>query len=242
MNGFPTTARRGWLALALLIAPVAVARAQTPCSQQPVRAAHVEVLGLDMLINGVPTSVYGMSFDGAPDEVVSEFRAFWKRAGVPANGQRSRSGLLLSALDRDCHYVLMLAASAPGAQAQHSRGVLSIARLNGAARHAIPNAAVALPDGARTVTDIESRDPGQAGRTWIIELSGDAPANARRYRSQLADDGWTTVAESPAYRLDGSQRIVGGALAMQRGSDRLDAVFSDRDGRTEGVIHATRSP
>src|ERR1700709_2136946 len=101
-------ARCGLLAAALLCHQPAAAA----CTQQPVKAARIEVVGRDMLIDGVPASVYRMEFAGSAADVSDEFRAFWTRERVPAQGRRELSGLLLSALDGPCHYVLQTAPQA----------------------------------------------------------------------------------------------------------------------------------
>ncbi|HEY3598002.1 MAG TPA: hypothetical protein VGL08_10895 [Paraburkholderia sp.] len=236
MNTARFVALCGWLTGALIPAHTAAA---TSCDRQPVKPERVQILGLDMLVNGVPTSVYGLEFAESPEQVSDEFRAFWTRDAVPAKGQRGPSGLLLTALDDTCHYVLLLAPQPRGA---HTKGVMSVMRLTGGAtRHLIPDSAVPLPQGGNTVSDVESHDPGQTGRTWIVDIGGDPAANAQRYSSLLTQQGWSTVAQAPAYRLDGSPRVQGNAVALQRGADRLDAVFSDRNGQTEAVVHATRS-
>jgi hypothetical protein len=210
------------------------------CSRQPVAAQRVQMLGRDMLVNGVPASVYGMEFDGSPDDVSNAFRAFWTRAHVPAVGRRNGSDLLLAALDGACHYVLVVPPRVDGAP---TKGLMSVMRLDGAgtAQH-LDGADIPLPEGARTVSDVESRDGRQTGRTWVLEVSGDMKDNAQRYAQRLQQAGWRVVAQSPALRLDGSQRVIGDVLSMRRGSDAIDAAFTNRKGQTEAVIHATARP
>jgi hypothetical protein len=213
--------------------------ADTGCSKQPVDAEHVQMIGRDMLVNGVPTSVFAMEFAGSPDDVSNQFRAFWTREQVPAKGRRDASGLLLSALDGTCHYVLVVPHRLPGAS---TKGLMSVMRLdNEGVRHRVPDALMPMLDDATRVSDVESRDPHQAGRTWLVNISGAAADVAQRYRRAWEGQGWAIVANAPAYRLDGSQRVMGDALAMQRGADRIDAIFSDHSGHTEAVIHATTS-
>ncbi|CAB3755147.1 hypothetical protein [Paraburkholderia humisilvae] len=223
-----------WLACTLLL-PVAAA---AECDRRPVQPERIQIIGRDMLVNGVPATVYGLEFAQSADEVSESFRAFWAREGVPAKARLEFSGLLLSALDGACHYVLLIA---PVRKGLHAKGVMSVVRLNGgSARHLIPDSAVPLPPGSKTVSDIESHDPGQTGRTWIVRLNGDAVNQARGYGRMLAAQGWTTVAFMPVYPLDSTRQAVGGAIGMQRGTDRVDAVFSDRQGQTQAVIHITR--
>jgi hypothetical protein len=198
------------------------------------------MIGRDMLVNGVPASVYGMEFDMSPDQVSDAFRAFWTRAKVPAMGRRDASGLMLAALDGACHYVLVIAPRADGGP---TKGLMSVMRVDGVrAQHRIDAAGVALPEGARHVSDVESRDGRQKGRTWLLVMAGDTKDNAQRYARRLQEAGWRIVAQAPALRLDGSQRETGDVLAMQRGGERIDAVFSKRNGQTEAVIHATTGP
>ncbi|GJH38094.1 hypothetical protein CBA19CS91_35075 [Paraburkholderia hospita] len=219
----------------------AVASAQA-CDRQPVHAERVQMIGRDMLVNGVPASVYGMEFDGTPDDVSDAFRAFWTRAHVPATGRRDASGTLLAALDGVCHYVLVVP---PRVEGSRTKGLMSVMRLDGAgvgATHRIGASTVPMPDGARTVSDVESRDGRQAGRTWLLEVNGGTKDNVQRYARRLQEAGWRVVAQAPALQLDGSQRAMGDVLVMQRGSERIDAVFSNRSGHTEAVIHATTNP
>ncbi|SEB08652.1 hypothetical protein SAMN05192564_10612 [Paraburkholderia sartisoli] len=228
--------RAAALACAALLVHAGSARAA--CDKQPVKAERVQAVGLDMLVNGVPTSVRALDFAGSADDVSSAFREFWTQEDVPAKGVRGPNGLVLSALDGACLYVLTIPATQDRAP---TKGVLSVAQIGERqASHAIDGSAIPLPEGT-TVSDIESRDPGQAGRTWLIQMSGNASDNARRYASQLAQRGWSTVAQAPAFQLDGSKRVLGSALAMQRGNDRLDVVFTARNGQTEAVINATRN-
>jgi len=210
--------------------------ASEACNRQPVHPSRVQTISRDMLINGVPVAVYAVDFDASPDDVSNAFRAYWTQAHVPARGWRDASGLLLSALDGNCHYVLTLPPQSNGASA---KGVMSVMRLDGGARHRIDSRRVPLPDGARPLGDVESRDGQQTGRTWLISTDGDTQDAARRYARQLEAAGWKVVAQAPALTFDGTQRALGDMLAMQRGSDRIDAMFSRRSGSTEAVIHAT---
>ncbi|MFC0399671.1 hypothetical protein [Paraburkholderia rhizosphaerae] len=230
------SAQRSWLACALLPV-VAVAE----CDRRPVQPERIQAIGRDMLVNGVPTAVYGLEFAQSADRVSDAFRAFWAREGVPAKARLESSGLLLTALDGACHYVLLIT---PVRKASPAKGVMSVMRLNGGtARHRIPDTVAPLPPGSKTVSDIESHDPGQTGRTWIVRLDGDAASQARRYGNVLAAQGWTTVALMPVQPIGGTRQTqaVGSAIGMQRGRDRVDAVFSDRLGQTQAVIHVTRN-
>lgn len=225
-----------WLACALAYG---VAHADTACDKQPVKAERTQALGRDMIVNGVPTSVWRLEFAGSPDEVSNEFREYWTRDDVAAKGMRTPSGWLLAALDESCQYVLSLPKQAEGAR---TAGLLSVMRLSeDAVRHQVPDSSIRLPDGGKIISDVESRDPGQAGRTWLIQMPGRADDNAKRYSSQLSEQGWSTVATAPAYTFDGTQQIKGNALVMQRRDERLDAVFSDRNGQTEVVVNAARN-
>ncbi|WP_153102293.1 hypothetical protein [Paraburkholderia hayleyella] len=229
-------ARLGCVLLPLV---TVTAQAAPTCGKQPVKAARTEVLGRDLLVNGIPTTVLGLTFAGSPDDVIAEFRAFWRKQEVPAMGKRGRGSMLLSALDDDCHYALTIPLKATGGR---TRGVLSVTRLGGkVTRRQIPDGTVPLPSNAKVITDIESHDPGQAGRTWVMALPGSASGNAERYRARLAEQGWATVAQGPSYKLDGSQKIVGSIAVMQNGSDQVDAIFSDQGGQTQAVINATRT-
>ena len=229
-------------AIVLLSMPLQAVASGQACDRQPVHAERVQMIGRDMLVNGVPASVYGMEFDGTPDDVSNAFRAFWTRAHVPATGRRDASGMLLAALDGMCHYVLVIP---PRVEGSRTKGLMSVMRLDGAgagAAHRIGASTVPLPEGARAVSDVESRDGRQTGRTWLLEVNGDTKDNAQRYARRLQEAGWRVVAQAPALRLDGSQRAMGDVLAMQRGSERIDAVFSNHNGHTEAVIHATTGP
>jgi hypothetical protein len=232
----PPVFRAAALACVALLAHSGSAHAA--CDKQPVKAERVQAVGLDMLINGVPTSIRELDFAGTADDVSSAFREFWTQEEVPAKGVRGTDGLVLSALDDKCLYVLTIPASQRGAPA---RGILSVMQISEQkASHAIARSTIPLPEGT-TISDVESRDPGQTGRTWLIQLPGDASENAHRYATQLEQQGWSAVARAPAYQLDGSNRVLGNALAMQRGNDRLDVIFTARNGQTEAVINATRN-
>ncbi|WJF91760.1 hypothetical protein QS306_16960 [Paraburkholderia bonniea] len=228
--------RSAWLGCAWLST---AALADSACDKRPVKAERTEVFGQNLLVNGVPTTVLGQTFAGSPEEVIAEFRAFWRKQQVPAMGRRNASGMLLSALDTSCHYVLTIPLKATGGR---TKGILSVTRLGGEApRRQIPDRAVPLPDSAHVISDVESHDPAQAGRTWLIQLPGQAAGNAERYQARLAAQGWSTVAQAPSYKLDGSQRVVGRMAMMQRGDDHVDAIFSDQGGQTQAVINATRN-
>ncbi|HWT38414.1 MAG TPA: hypothetical protein VN289_19155 [Paraburkholderia sp.] len=223
-----------------MLMPLHALAAGPACDRQPVQAVRVQTIGRDMLVNGVPASVYGMEFSGTSADVSDEFRAFWTHAHVPSLERRDASGLLLAALDGACHYVLVVSSRGNSGPAN---GLMSVMRLDGAgAVHRVDASRAPLPRGARTVSDVESRDGRQAGRTWLLDMSGETKNNAQRYARQLQQAGWQVVAQMPSLRLDGSQRAAGFVLAMQRGSERIDAVFSDRNGSTEAVIHATTGP
>jgi hypothetical protein len=218
------------------------------CDRLPVQPERVQVIGRDMLIDGMPTTIFGLEFAGSANDVSDAFRSFWTREGVPAKARLEASGLLLTALDGPCHYVLLIA---PVREGPHARGLMSVMRLTGGdVTHRIPDDAVPLPQGAKRVSDVESSDPGQSGRTWIVRVAGDAAQQARRYSGLLAAQGWTAIAIAPAYTVDSTangaagsaQQVAGTAVAMQRGSDRVDAIFSGGNGNSaaQAVIHVTR--
>jgi hypothetical protein len=216
-----------------------VAMAATTCDKLPVKPERTQAIGRDMIVNGVPTSVLRMEFAGSPDDVSTEFRQFWTREAVPAKGRRGPSGLLLSALDGACFYLLTIPVQPARGK---TGGLLSVTRVSDdPVSHQIPESAVSLPAGSRTVTDVESRDPGQAGRTWLLDLPGRAGENATNYRTQLKEQGWSSIAQSPVFRLDGSGQVMGSTVVMQRGHDHIDAIFSDHDARTQAVVNATRN-
>ncbi|CAE6763175.1 hypothetical protein R69927_03898 [Paraburkholderia domus] len=215
------------------------ATAGTTCNKQPIQPQSVQAIGRDMIVNGVPTSVVGMQYAGTPNDVSKAFREFWTSEDVPAKGQSSPSGMLLSALDDHCLYVLSIPPQPEGAS---TRGLMSVIKLgNDEVRHRIPDSAVPLPEGGKVVSDIESRDPGQTGRTWLLDMPGDARWNAQKYRSILATQGWTRIGRQPDYQSGVAQSTQGTAFVMQHGGDSVDASFSDRNGRTFAVINATRS-
>jgi hypothetical protein len=107
--------------------------------------------------------------------------------------------------------------------------------------HRIPDSAVPLPEGSKVLSDVESHDPGQTGRTWLLGMSGDARWNAQRYRNSLVAQGWMSVGRQPDYQSAGKPTAQGTAFAMQHGRDSVDVSFSDNDGRTVAVINATRN-
>lgn len=216
-----------------------VAMADTACNKRPVKAEHVQVIGRDMIVNGVPTSMLGLEFAGTAADVSNEFQDFWKQEGVPAKVQQGPSGRFLSALDDTCSYVLTIPAQPEDAPI---KGMLSVISLTGeTVHHQVPDSAVPLPDGGKVISDIESHDPGQVGRTWLITLGGRAADNAQRYRNKLTGQGWVSAAQVPTYQRSASQQVKSGSVVMQRDTDRLDAIFSDRDGQTDAVVNATRN-
>jgi hypothetical protein len=231
------TCRASALVSGILIAGAALAG--TACNKTPVPPQSTQAIGRDMIVNGVPTSVVGMQFAGTTDDVSQAFRDFWTGEGVPAKGQRNSSGLLLSALDGQCLYVLSIP---PQAAADHTRGLMSVIRLgSGQAGRRLPDSAVPLPENGQVVSDIESRDPGQTGRTWLLDIPGEARWNAQRYRNSLAVRGWVSVGRQPDYQFTGAAHAEGRAFAMQHGSDSVDASFSDRGGRTVAIVNAIRN-
>lgn len=215
------------------------AAAGTTCNKQPVPPQSVQAIGRDMIVNGVPTSIVGVQFAGAPDDVSKQFRTFWVEERVPTKSQREPSGLLLSALDEHCLYTLSIPSQPDGSR---TRALMSIIRLGGdPVRHQVPDSAVLLPESGKTVSDVESRDPSQTGRTWIIELSGDARWNAQRYRNLLTQQGWSAIGRQPTYQSGIGQSTRGTAFSMQHGNDSLDASFSNRNGNAVAVINVTRN-
>lgn len=227
----------GALLACALIADAAVAG--TACDKTPVRPQSVEAIGRDMIVNGVPTSVVGMQFDGTVGDVSKAFREFWIGESVPAKGRSTASGLMLSAVDGNCLYLLSLP---PQREGPSTRGLMSVVRLGAdQADHRIPDSAIPLPEASKVLSDVESRDRGQTGRTWLLDMPGEARWNAQRYRNRLALQGWVNVGRQPDYLSVGSQAPQGKAFAMQHGKDSVDASFSDRDGRTVAVVNATRN-
>ncbi|CAD6557661.1 hypothetical protein LMG28727_06408 [Paraburkholderia kirstenboschensis] len=227
----------GVIAASVLFAGAAVAG--TACDKTPVAPQSAEAIGRDMIVNGVPTSVVGMQFDGTVDDVSKAFRAFWTAENAPAKGRSSASGLMLSAVDGNCLYLLNLPLQQEGAR---TRGLMSVIRLGtDEANHKIPDSAIPLPEESKVLSDVESRDRGQTGRTWLLDMPGESRWNAQRYRNRLALLGWVNVGREPDYQSVGTRAPQGKAFAMQRGKDSVDASFSDRGGRTVAVINATRN-
>lgn len=221
-----------------LIGSISPALAGTSCNRVPVPPQSSEAIGRDMIVNGVPTSLVGMQFAGTISDVSNAFRDFWTREDVPAKGRADSSGLLLSALDGNCLYVL----SIPRQQnASYTRGLMNVIKLGSSeADHRIAESNIPLPEESKVLSDVESRDPGQTGRTWLLEMPGEPRWNAQRYRNTLAMQGWVNVGHQPDYQSTGVA-IQGAAFAMQHGSDSLDASFSARGDGTVAAIHATRN-
>jgi hypothetical protein len=229
-------ARGACIAGALIVGTSA---AHAACNKTPVQPQSTVAIGRDMIVNGVPTSVIGMQFAGTVDDVSNAFRDFWSREDAPAKSRSGSSGLLLSALDGPCLYVLSIP---PQPRQDHTRGLMSVIRLGGSdAGYRIPDAAVPLPEGSKVVSDVESRDPGQTGRTWLLEIPGDARWNAQRYRNSLTTLGWVSVGRQPDYRSTDAAAAQGTAFAMQHGGDSVDVSFSDRSGKTVAVVNAIRN-
>ncbi|RDK01964.1 hypothetical protein [Paraburkholderia lacunae] len=240
MKRFNALARGGRLVVTLFATLASgTALAGTACNKQPVQPQSIQAFGRDMIVNGVPTSVVGMQFSGAPSDVAEAFREYWKAEDVPSKNRSSASGILLSALDDQCLYVLTIPPQPDGA---HTRAMMSVIKLSSnQAIHRIPDSAVPLPESSKIVSDVESRDPGQTGRTWLLDVPGEARWNAQRYRNRLAAQGWSSLGRQPDYQSAGAPSAHGTAFAMQRGSDSVDVSFSDRDGRTVAVVNATRN-
>ncbi|ASL46594.1 hypothetical protein bAD24_III04350 [Burkholderia sp. AD24] len=227
-----------WVGLAAALIAGHVA-ADPACNKTPVPAQSTQVFGRDMIVNGVPTSIVGVQYAGTIDDVSKAFRAYWTREDVPAKGQTSASGVLLSALDGHCLYVLSLPPQPEGCCA---RGLLSVIRLDSSQPiHRIADATVPLPEDSRVLSDIESRDPGQTGRTWLLEMPGDARWNAQRYRDTLAAQGWRSLGRQPDYQSSRASSAQSTAFAMQLGRESVDVSFSDRNGKTIAVVNATRN-
>lgn len=215
------------------------AMAGAACNKTPVAPQSVQAFGRDMIVNGVPTSAVGMEFAGTPSDVSKAFREFWINEDVPAKGRSNSSGLMLSALDDHCLYVLNIPVQP---ERPRTRGLMSVIRLgDGEIAHRIPDSAIPLPEGSKILSDVESHDPGQTGRTWLLDISGDARWNAQRYRNSLVARGWTSVGRQPDYQSPANPFAQGTAFAMQHGKDSMDVSFSDNDGRTVAVINATRN-
>lgn len=226
-------------AVAISMLGSAPALAGNACNKTPVPPQSTEAIGRDMIVNGVPTSVVGMQFAGSVRDVSKAFREFWVREDVPAKGRTGPSGLLLSALDDRCLYVLSIP---PQPDSTRTRGLMSVVRVGSdPVHHRIPDSAIALPQDSKIVSDVESRDPGQTGRTWLLDLPGEARWNAQRYRNALAMQGWASVSRQADYPSAGVQSAQASAFAMQHGLDSVDVSFSDRDGRTVAVVNVIRS-
>jgi len=225
-----------WVACSLVAGE---AFAGAACDKTPVRPRSVEAIGRDMIVNGVPTSLVGMQFDGTVDDVSKAFREFWTLEDAPAKAKSTASGLMLSAVDGECLYLLNLP---PQTESGHTRGLMSVIRLGrDQAEYRIPDSTIPLPEESKVLSDVESHDRAQTGRTWLLDMSGEARWNAQQYRNRLALQGWVNVGRQPDYLSVGTGAAQGKAFAMQRGKNSIDASFSDRDGRTVAVINATRN-
>ncbi len=201
----------------------------------PVRAASAQVIAADMIVDGMPGAIWALSFDAPAAQVEVEFRDYWRRASLPAIGTSGPRGITLSGLDGTCQYVLELPAGRAGGR---TRGVLSAMRIDAAGvRHAIPASIAVLP-GGQVLSDVESRDPAGAGRTWVVALGGRADDHARRYQDALLQAGWTSVTSRTASRGPGAGAAgPTTSIAMQRGAFRLDAVFAGPAGRATAVVN-----
>lgn len=231
---------RRLLAALLFGAVLPQVHARATCDKIPVVPARVRMIAGDMLVNGLRSTLSEQTFAASYQEVVQAFRAFWTMAQVPARERTVGTMTMLSALDRDCFYLLQLHRGMPGSQVS---GMFSVTKLRtGDANHGTPVIRVPLPERGRTAFDVESRDPTLTGHTWVMTMPGGARANAVRYRATLIEQGWREIAETPAYALDGTRAVRGHALALQRGDERLDAVFSDaKRASSNAVVNVARS-
>lgn len=224
------------MALACAVCLASHAAAQT-CDRMPVRAANVQTIGGDMLVNGMPAAVWALKFDMSVERVERAFRAYWDRIGLPTVGMTGARGRTMSGLDGVCQYVLELPA---GQRGDTARGVMSVMRLDPVGvRYAVPASVAALPVG-RVLSDVESRDSGRVGRTWVIALPGRADEHAARYRDALARAGWRTMSSMTVPGSD-DRRAPSVGLAMQKGNYKLDAVFAGKTGQATAVINVMES-
>ncbi|QUN29289.1 hypothetical protein KB879_04860 [Cupriavidus sp. KK10] len=215
----------------------AAAATATDCTRQPVAPARAHAVGTDMVVNGLPTRVLTMEFAGTAEAVSDAWRQYWTREGVPARGQRAGGQYVLSAIDGLCHYVLSLEPRpAPGG---YVAGIFSVSKLAPVASGA-GLGELGLPPGAKVLSDVQSTDRGQRGRTLVVRLPGNAQGARQRAADRLAAQGWSSVVQMPAPMADGSGRIEGLTLAMQRQQERMDATFVDRAGQTDAVITVAR--
>ncbi|TDA47470.1 hypothetical protein [Burkholderia pyrrocinia] len=221
-----------WIAAAALCTPFATWAASL-CDRVPVRAASAQVVGEDMIANGLPMTVVAVQFDESPARVANAFHDYWKRDGIVALELTGPRGTTLSAYDGVCQYVVEIPV---GQQRDRTHAVASAMRFDkSGVRHTLSADDAVLP-GGNVLSDVESRDPLQVGRTWVIELGGMPDDGAMQYGDELRRHGWKVVAAAAAPEFGGSDSN-GYALAVQKGKRQIDAVFSDRSGRTTAVIN-----
>jgi hypothetical protein len=244
MTFTPSVRHRATLAASVLLAianavnPAHAARSAA-CDKIPVQPRSTQSVGRDMVVNGVSTSLAGMEFAGTPKDISNAFREFWIREDVPAKARLNATGLMLSALDDQCLYILNIPSQVEG---DSVRGFMSVIRLGEEqVAHKIADSVIPLPEASNVLSDVESRDPGQTGRTWILDMPGDAELNARRYRNTLTTRGWVSIGRVPDYWVFNNQSGRDTAFAMQHGADSVDVSFSDRGGRTAAVINTIRN-
>ncbi len=235
MNG-----RRPYLALGFILAWLLTMQlAYASCDKRPVVPERVELIGRDMLVNGLETTVTALTMRGTPETVSAAFREFWVQEGAPAKGRPQAAGLALSAIDGECFYLLQLPRHSVNGTV---KGIFSATSLRGSRQNRVRATDIALPDSIRTMADVESRDFRQVGRTWVLDVPGRGRDSASAYKQKLVEQGWRVISDTPAYALDGTAAVNGYALAMQRGNDRLDAVFSGNGSMSSrAVVNVSRS-
>lgn len=196
------------------LAAVLAQAADWPAIDVPPKS-HVEWVGQDMKMNGVPLQV--QKFDSAlrVDEVLTFFRTHWgtqeqKKSVENVHGAYT----VIGRRQGDFYFTAQIKPSAQFG----SEGFLSVSKLPSMPKPDLSPGDLPVNSGTRVLSVFESNDAGKSSRQVMLANRDSVQSNVRFYEAALESRGWTKKQSAAAKNLAADNNLS----YFQKGNQELN--------------------
>jgi hypothetical protein len=149
--------------------------------------AHVEWVGQDMKLNGVPVQV--RKFDSAldPAEILTFYRARWGTQREKKSVENQRGPWHIIGRAHGPYYLTVQVKQKPNAG---SEGMLSVSMLTSNIKPEIAAGDLPIPGATQVMSVLDSNDPGKLSKQVTLANGDTVESNTRFYEAALKSNGW----------------------------------------------------
>lgn len=214
----------------------AVAHAATDWPSVPAPpSTHVEKVGDEMRVNGLPMRATAFESALAPQDVIKFYQNAWRSGTGEMSGEKHVADwTVIAYTESTFHTTVQVRARADG---RGSTGYIGTTSRDGSERPDFSARGLPQPAGSRVLSAVESDDPGRRNVQVTMLTPASVSASVSYYDSSLRRDGWQPEAQPKPAKTAGATRIY---ATYNRGPEQLDVVFSQDPSSGQTYINASR--